>query len=158
MTNETQKAKAYCLLLCAQTVAAAWIFWFVLPIFRQFVNQVGRAQDIIWWDELAICGGAIVLQLLYWVRLRRVPVWAPIQNLFVAHLVKFASRASFFFGGAFFSTIFFRHIPELDALPPIGQGLARVTLVLAVLFSLFCYSLELDRLGAAMAVPDKRDA
>jgi hypothetical protein len=159
MTNaaEKQRAGAYFFLLGAQTVAVAWIFWFVLPIFRQFLNDIGREQDLGLWDELAIAGGAIILQALYWVRLHFLRVWTPIRNMFVAHVIKFASRASFFFGGAFFSTIFFRHIPELDALPPIGQGLARVTLVLAVLFSLFCYSLELDRLGHAMEASDNPD-
>jgi hypothetical protein len=67
--------------------------------------------------------------------------------VFLAHLVRFGSRVSFFLGGALFTAVFFRHIPEMEMLPPIGRGLARVTLLLAVLFSLFCYSLELDRLG-----------
>jgi uncharacterized membrane protein YhhN len=62
----------------------------------------------------------------------------------------FASRASFFFGGALFSAIFFRHIPQLDALPPLGQAIAKTLGVAALLFALFCYSLELERLGRSM--------
>ncbi|RDL50612.1 hypothetical protein BLJAPNOD_01733 [Ensifer sp. M14] len=59
----------------------------------------------------------------------------------------FASRASFVFGGALFSVIFFRHVPQLEVLPPLGQGIAKTLGVMAVLFALFCYSLELERLG-----------
>jgi hypothetical protein len=44
----------------------------------------------------------------------------------VGHLFVFAGRASFFFGGAFFSALFFRHVPELDQLPPLEQGAGKV--------------------------------
>jgi hypothetical protein len=50
-----------------------------------------------------------------------VAVAAPFQNRFVVHLVLFASRVSFFFGGAFFSAVFFDHLPELEVLPPLGR-------------------------------------
>lgn len=154
---ERRPASAYCLLLLAQSLAVAWLFWFVIPIFRQFVTGAGNAQDLNWRDELGITAAAVTLQTLYWTRLHLVPVWAPVRSVLAGHVVKFASRASFFFAGAFFSTIFFRHIPELDALPPVGQGMARVTLVLVLLFTLYCYSLELERLGSALESPTAGD-
>ncbi len=72
---------------------------------------------------------------------------APVRNAFIGHLLLFAARASFFFGSALFSAIFFRHLPQLDALPPLGQGVAKAVVFMTVLFSLFCYSLEVERLG-----------
>ncbi|ACS59982.1 hypothetical protein Rleg_6951 (plasmid) [Rhizobium leguminosarum bv. trifolii WSM1325] len=59
-------------------------------------------------------------------------------------------RVSFFFGGALFSAIFFRHLPELDALPPFAQACVKSVYVAATLFGLFCYSLELARFGQAV--------
>jgi hypothetical protein len=147
---DSRNAAAYLALLSAQTVAATWLFWFVVPIFRQVAADVSAVHDLTVVEEVAIIGGVVALQGLYWTRLYFLRVSTRIRSVFLGHVVRFASRVSFFFGGAFFSTIFFRHIPELDALPPIVEGLARVLLVMAVLFSLFCYSLELDRFGVTL--------
>ncbi|MGZ2383955.1 hypothetical protein [Rhizobium leguminosarum] len=99
-------------------------------------------------------GGVVVsaalLHCFYWIRLKWVPVTSPFHNVFVAHLLFFASRVSFFFGGALFSAIFFRHLPELDALPPFAQACVKSVYVAATLFGLFCYSLELARFGQAV--------
>lgn len=78
------------------------------------------------------------------------PVTPLFHGVFVAHLLFFASRVSFFFGGALFSAIFFRHLPELDAFSPFAQAFVKSVYVAATLFGLFCYSLELDRFGKAV--------
>jgi hypothetical protein len=58
----------YGLLLLAETLCVAWLFWFVLPIFRQFFTNLGTFQDIDVRDELAIIAGTAALQALYWIR------------------------------------------------------------------------------------------
>jgi hypothetical protein len=143
-------ALAYAFLLLMQTAAASVLFWTIFPIFRRIIEQIGQPQELSGATQLAIVGGVVILQCCYWVRLRFVKVRAPLHSVFIGHLFLFASRASFFFGGALFSVFFFRHIPEFEALPPLAQGIATVFAVLAVLFSLFCYSLELERLGRAI--------
>ena len=85
--------------------------------------------------------------MLLWIRFYRLPVCVPFHSVVVAHLLIFTSRASFFFSGALFSAVFFGYIPELAAFPPIAVGLARIIALFGVLFALFCYSLELERLG-----------
>ena len=73
----------------------------------------------------------------------------------VGHLFAFVGRASFFFGSAFFSLVYFRHLPERGGLPPLGWGYVNGVAFIAVLFALFCYSLELERLGKALeGLPD----
>jgi hypothetical protein len=148
--NKQPKSTAYMALLVIQTIAVGWLFWLIIPIFGDLVRGIGIPYNSDLWDEASVAGVVIVLQSCYWRRYYCIPVYAPTHNVVVGHFLKFASRASFFFGGALFSAIFFRHIPELDALPPLGQTLARLTLVMGLLFALFCYSLELDRLGAAI--------
>ncbi|WP_260694715.1 hypothetical protein [Rhizobium leguminosarum] len=101
-------------------------------------------------DQVGIGASAALLHCFYWIRLKWVPVTSPFHSVFVAHLLFFASRVSFFFGGALFSAIFFRHLPELDALPPFAQACVKSVYVAATLFGLFCYSLELDRFGKAV--------
>jgi hypothetical protein len=66
----------------------------------------------------------------------------------------FASRASFFFGSALFSAIFFRHIPQLYALPPLGQAIAKTLRVAALLFALFCYANDVTTRLHAMIPTD----
>jgi MFS superfamily sulfate permease-like transporter len=68
-------------------------------------------------------------------------------------ILLFASRVNFFFGGAFFSAVFFRHLPELEVFPSLGQTAIKALYLAAVLFGLFCYSLELERLGKAIDDP-----
>jgi hypothetical protein len=92
----------------------------------------------------------LLVQACYWARYRYVPVWAPVRSVLAGHLLLFASRVSFFFGGALFSAIFFRHVPQLEMLPPLGQSLVKGCGVMVLLFTVFCYSLELERLGRAI--------
>jgi hypothetical protein len=153
MAQSSRGAVAYGALLVLQTAVASSLLWMILPIFRRMVSHLGEPQDLDPWRLAIIGGGVVVLQSCYWVRLRYVPIFVPFRNVLVGHLLLFSSRASFFFGGAFFSVVFFRHVPELGVLPPFGQAAAKGTTIIVILFSLFCYSLELERLGKAFEEP-----
>ena len=139
----------YIMLMVVETAAATFLYLTIFPIFRQVITQLGEPQDISPYQQAAVACGALVLQACYWVRFRWVAVPAPFRNALVRHLFLFASRVSFFFGGALFSVFFFRHVPELDQFPSFIQGAVKLLEVLLVLFSLFCYSLEIERLGRA---------
>jgi hypothetical protein len=142
----------YVCLLAVQTTAASSLFWIVFPLFRQMIERPGEPQELKLIVDIEIMLGALLLHGAYFARYRWIAVRAPFHSALVGHLVQFAGRTSFFFGGALFSALFFRHLPELDRLPAIEQALPRGVLVLWVLFALFCYSLELDRLGRAIEV------
>jgi hypothetical protein len=150
MSDSGRRALTYYALLLAQTVAACLLFVVVFPIFYELVNHLGVRQDISVQDQIVIVISASVLHGCYWTRLLWVEVTAPLRNRFVAHLIFFASRVSFFFGGAFFSAVFFRHLPELEVFPPFGPIAIKALYFVVVLFGLFCYSLELERLGKAI--------
>jgi hypothetical protein len=143
----------YAALLIAQTVAATYLFLTIFPLFQEMVWHLGEAQDIPIWKQAGVVAGAVFLQGCYWTRYCRVTVRAPFHSVFLAHLLLFASRASFFFSGALFTTIFVRHVPELDALPPVEQAGVKIICLMTILFALFCYSLELERLGKAFEEP-----
>ncbi|GLS19625.1 hypothetical protein GCM10007874_26420 [Labrys miyagiensis] len=125
----------------------------ILPIFLQLISNPGVQQDIDPLTQAAIIAGAIALQGSYWLRYRWVTIHVPFRSAPVGHLVMFASRVSFFFGGALFSVIFFRHVPEFDMFPPLGQAMLKLLIVMAILFALFCYALELERFGKAIDDP-----
>jgi hypothetical protein len=59
-------------------------------------------------------------------------------------------RLSFIFGGALFSVAFFRHLPQLDQGADILVTTSRGMLLVGSLFALFCFSLELERLGRSL--------
>ena len=143
-------AIAYWALLFAQSLIAGYLFWIVIPIFRQLMSRAGETLDIEGKSVGAVIGSAAILQCCYWARFFWVPLHVPFRSVVVAHLLMFAGRVSFIFGGALYSAVFFRHIPELAAFPPIAEGFARIAALFGCLFALFCYSLELERLGRAI--------
>ena len=139
----------YGLLLAAETLAASVIFWTSFPMFSRIMQHSGEPQVLGSGTFVPVLVAAALLQACYWIRYRRVAIRTPLHSVLVGHLLIFASRASFFFGSALFSLVFFRHVPQLAVLPPTGQGVVKAAGVLVVLFSLFCYSLEIERLGKA---------
>jgi hypothetical protein len=141
---------AYATLLAGQTLAASALFWIVFPVFHEIVTHLGEKQEMAPSQQFAALCSATFLHLCYWARLRWVPVIAPFHSVFVGHLCAFSSRVSFFFGGALFSVLFFRHLPALDALPPLSNTTWLAIEVGIILFGLYCYSRELDRLATAI--------
>ncbi|MBK3745030.1 hypothetical protein G3A39_38195 [Paraburkholderia aspalathi] len=146
-------ASLYAALLLGQTASTFLLFWMVFPIFINLVTHLGEIQDIRMLDQAVIIGSSVLLHCFYWSRLKWVSIVRPCRNIVVAHFCSFASRVSFFFGGALFSVVFFRHIPELDFFPPFTQATAKLLYLVAILFGLFCYSTELDRLAKAIEGP-----
>ena len=137
----------HCVLVALQAVAVAMLYAVAVPVFVDLLSHLGEATDLETSSVAAILGLAAMQQACYWLRRNEGPMRWPGRNAVVSHLFRFASRTSFFFGGALFSSVFYRHLPQLEMLPPIGQTAGKVILVLLVLFSLFCFSLELDRIG-----------
>lgn len=146
----------YAMLLAGQTAAASALFWIVFPWFRKVITHIGEKHELQVSQHIAIMACAALLHGFYWSRLRWVPIVAPFQNVVFAHLCSFWSRVSFFFGGALFSTLFFRHLPELDALPSFGRFALGLFEIVTVLFALFCYSQDLERLAKALEEQPRR--
>jgi hypothetical protein len=74
------------------------------------------------------------------------------------HLLLFLGRISFIFGGALFSVVFFGHLPLLDQGADILVMTRRGMLLAGSLFALFCFSLELERLGRSFELFERNTA
>ena len=85
----------------------------------------------------------ILIQSTYWIRLRCFPPLRFKRHLVLGHAIQFLGRLSFVFIGGMFSVVFFTRFEELEF------SIWKVLFLLVVLFSLFCYTLDLDRLGKA---------
>jgi hypothetical protein len=144
-----QRRGIYLLLLLAQIIGAGIIIWNVLPDFRQLVLTPGHQLPDIHYDNIATLGALFVMQVAYWYRLRRLPIPFQGSSLILNHLLLFLGRLSFIFGGTLFSLVFFRHLPALDHGTDLFVMSQRGLLLSVAMFALFCFSLELERLGHA---------
>ena len=134
----------YLLLLGAQTVGAALVFVNGLPIYRQMIGDFSKHQPhpgILWWAVAAVA----LIQFAYWLRVRLQPALPRRGHIVIGHLASFLARLSFIFASSTFTVIFFARFDQLS-LPP-----HRILMLLALLFSLFCYTLELERLAKALS-------
>jgi hypothetical protein len=156
LENDQPRKAAYLLLLAAQVIGAVFVMWNALPGFGQLVLNPGNQPPYNPYEDSWTIAALLVMQAAYWYRLLRIPIPFQGSSLVLNHLFLFLGRLSFIFGGALFSVVFFRHLPELD--PDINILLmARRGLVLVgTLFALFCVTLELERLGHAIG-SNRRD-
>jgi hypothetical protein len=103
------------------------------------------------YDGKAVFAVLFVMQAAYWYRLLRVAIPFTGSSLVLSHLFLFLGRLNFIFGSALFSIVIFRHLPELGAKIDILLMVRRGILLVISLFALFCFTLELERLGAALS-------
>ena len=156
MSAETTSAKrhAYALLIVMETLAALVILTGVIPIYGAILAAPGHPLTALPQSPVLLVAAVALFQCVYWFRILRVPVAVRRHSLVLSHLTLFASRLSFVFGTALFVLIIVRHIPALQtqskALPSATILVARAVGVLVIMFSLYCYSTELERLGLAL--------
>ena len=143
------KSGVYWLLVAAQTVTIAVIVYGFLPIYLRILNLPGHQLDILPQSPPVLIAAVAGFHLAYWFRLTRVPLPKSRPSLFVSHIVLFMSRLSFIFGGAFFALVAFRHLPALSEITNPLMLAMRLLVALVVLFSLFCYALEIERCSEA---------
>lgn len=148
---------AYTLLLIVQTLCALVILFHIHIAFRVLVERIGQQQTLPTGILAQICAAALLGQICYWTRLYRLPVPQGFRSLPLGHLLAFAARLGAIVGGALASIYFLRHLPEMTKL---GDGFTlvwRSGLLLAIVFALYCYTLELERLAAAWQAEPEDD-
>lgn len=141
-------ARKYLILIAVQSACAFVILYNIRLAFRLLLDSLGTAVAASPVATLQLVLAALVGQACYWWRQRHVGIPGAFRGLVLGHLFAFAGRIGFIFGGALFSLYYLRHVPELALGYP--QLVLQSALLLAILFALYCYTLELERLGAAM--------
>ena len=140
----------YLFLLAVQIAGAIFFIARELPDFRQLALHPGQQLPYMRSDDVATLGALLAMQVAYRYRLQRVPIPFQGSNAIVSHLLLFLGRLSFIFGGSLFAVVFFRHLPELDQGADMLLTVRRGLLLAGSLFALFCFALELERLGQAL--------
>lgn len=144
-------ARRYALLLAVQTLCAAIVLFNIHASFRLLIENIGTPNLSTRLSIVQLLLAAAAGQACYWYRVNQLALPAIRRNLPLGHLLAFASRIGFIFGSALFSVYFLRHAPVVDL--SAANLIWRGTLLLAILFALYCYTLELERLGAALQAP-----
>lgn len=153
MTSEITKGAAtpdspakYFAFVAVQAIGFGIVMVNGVPLYRQMASDFSKHQPqrgVLWWALAAV----VLIQAAYWLRVRLQPALPRGGNVVLAHLISFVGRLSFILGSSTFTVMFLVRFEELS-LPP-----HRVLMVLALLFSLFCFTLELEQLGRALNRP-----
>jgi hypothetical protein len=135
--------RGYFVLLAMQTIGAAILFWFTVPLFRQALLDPGshlpRPENLIW-----SLSAITLMQAGYWIRYRLRPRLPQLRNAFVGYIVLFIARMSFVLATSIFGFVFIVRRPELYV------PTSRYFVLVIGLFALFCYTQELEQLGRAL--------
>lgn len=137
----------YALLLGTETAGAAMLYVRGVPFYRALVIDTAQYAPS-GGTQLWTLSSMALMQVAYWTRHRARPALPRYRNALLGHLLLFVARLSFVLATSVFSFVFMtRKLAE--QMPPVGYALTA-----AALFSLFCYMLELQRLGNALAGAD----
>lgn len=148
MTNGSSTAPApglglYLCLFAVQTAGAAIVLVNGVPIYRQLAGDFASHETqpgIKWWAWAAV----LLIQFGYWLRVRWQPPLPASGHVLIGHAAAFVARLSFILASSTFGVVFLIRFEQLS-LPP-----HRIIMILALLFSMFCWSLELERLAKAL--------
>jgi hypothetical protein len=138
-----RRASAYWGCALTEVVGAVMILWHGVPIYRALLEgEASRmpARTLLW-----AALGTILIQGAYVIRWRLVAIPRFGSHMIVGHVVMFLGRLNFVFVSGVFSAIFIIRFHQLQF------SLWRAVVLFAVLFAMFCFSLELERLGRALS-------
>jgi len=141
--------RPYVICLAIQSAFALTILVAIQHVFRTLIDSIGVLHAASASETAVLAISICAFQAAYWYRFNKVemPGW---HNILVGHVVGFASRLTFIFGGALFSLFFLRHAPQLSSSEGAAILVPRIAMLLASLFCLYSYTLELDRLANAL--------
>ncbi len=144
LSTKNALVRVYPLLLAFEVAGALIILWHGVPIYRSLLEDtfVQRTDSaVIAWATI----GILLIQAPYWIstlkvfRLLSVP-----QHIFVGHAVMFLARLNFVFVSGLFSAVVIVRAADLEFV------VWRAALLGAVLFSMFCFTIEVERLGKVL--------
>jgi hypothetical protein len=137
----------YFFLFAIQTLGAAILFWYGVPLFRQVLldpgSHVPRTENLVW-----SLSAITLMQAAYWIRHRLRPRLPQLHNALVGYIVLFVARMSFVLATSIFGFVFIVRRPEFQV------PTSRYFILIIALFALFCYTQELEQLGRALIGPD----
>jgi hypothetical protein len=138
----------YPALFGVQTIGAFILFWNAVPLYRQILvdpaSHEAGTEHLTW--ALSSIG---LMQFAYWICYRIRPPLPQFTNALLGHVTLFLTRMSFVFATSIFGFLFITQRPGFH-IPT-----SRYVITLLGLFALYCYVLEVERLGRAFLEREK---
>lgn len=132
-----------------QTIGAGILFWNAVPLYRQILadpaSHEAQNEHMIW-----ALSAIALMQVGYWISDSVRPPLPELTNSPLAHVTFFLARMSFVFPTSVFGFLFIAQKPGFHITA------FQYSVVLMALFSLYCYTRELERLGVALLGRGKR--
>jgi hypothetical protein len=136
----------YPVLLALQTSGAVLAYWKGLPLYREAVNDPAiyeaRTDTRVW----SLCA-IVLIQAGFWICYRVRPALPRFVRPVLGQVVQFLALLVFTLATSVFGFVFLMQ-KLATRMPAVGY-----VLTLMLLFSLFCYRQELQRLGKHLARP-----
>jgi hypothetical protein len=122
--------------LCGATV----VLWHGVPIYRELLaGNFNRAEPLV---RLWVTVATALIQIGYWLRYLHQASPSLPRRVLIGHVLMFLARLNLIFTGGVFSAVFFVRFDQVK-FSVSGTGL-----LLVILFSMFCVTLDLERIGA----------
>jgi len=132
----------YLALLGVQTIGAVILFWNAVPLYQQILadpaSHEAQPEHLAW-----LLSSIVLMQIGFWTSEGVRPALPQFTNALLGHFTLFLSRMSFVFATSVFGFLLFAQKPGFH-IPAF-----RYVVILVGLFSLYCYTRELERLGKA---------
>ena len=146
--NRVDDHLLYWILLGMQTLGVSILFWYGVPHYREVLRDPAAHEfglGVFLWAMPSIA----LMQLGYWYSFRRRLFPPEFDQPLIAHVVMCLARFGFVLASGVFSLVFL-------APKPFSIPVGRSVLTIIVLFSVFCYTLELQRFGQALLGPSQQ--
>jgi hypothetical protein len=129
---------AYAIYFLIEIAGIVLIMWDGVPLFRHLIRFERVATPV---DANIMLIAVVLVQATYWAYLRHDPPFGLSRQQFIGHVFLLLSRLIFIFASGVFSLVIYRY-PEL-----FDFSFYKSSMLLAVLFSVFCFSRHLERIG-----------
>jgi len=141
---------AYFLYFAVENLGVLLFYFKALPHFRQTAAKPSlyEPRDDVWWWSLLVI---VLIQVGYWGCFRLQSAMPKVSSAFLGHLLLFFARLVFLLPSAYY-TFTFLYYRVSDRVP-----VQRRLMLFPLLFSLFCYMLQVQRIGNSMMTPEKDD-
>jgi hypothetical protein len=140
MRVANNRANLYWGALATEIAGAIVILWQGVPIYRRFLTGITDQKaggEVI----LSVVLAAVAIQVSYWWATTIFPSVKVRRSVILGHLAMFLARLNFVFAGAMLCVVMYVRSSEIEF------SLWRFVVLIVALFSIFCCTLELERLG-----------
>jgi hypothetical protein len=129
---------AYIVCFLIEIAGIVLILWDGVPLFRHLIRFERIATPV---DANIMLLAVALIQATYWASLRYDPPFNLPKQQLIGHIFLLLNRLIFIFASGVFSLVVYRY-PEMFEF-----SVYKTSMLIAVLFSVFCFSRHLERIG-----------